>query len=564
MSATGVSPPTMSVAFNIVLRSPTGSTAEFPGELSTEGRVPATEDPSAVRPVNGGQPMAYLGGQAYSWTENTGCSGSSRASALENRGIGNKNWEKMDGECHLWRSGQWRFWVQNLLVQGFESRELLNLEAYESSQRDALANQALSACSLLHEDVHSTLSWVVASRRRLKDAQSTERDVLVQHECSEFEALCELALHELSLLVSVQRLVDRIGAEVERARLAEDHNRGLIHLDQAESFEWIVAAFYSTWPSDRRVVKARRAYRERIERIDLDSRVGEFFEAIESQPTFADDWEDLAVPAELLSIGLLIGSDPIYDQCLKPYRWSDPTKRQGQKYVDQVGRVTGKAIPPCAVPWVHPSSRRRTMIRSTIGPVWWQTGEEHVTPCPGDYLFSCISRSSQAADERYYSNGDWNLSVVQSIQAGKRTYHLGQRHEVSCGDQTWEFRILLRCASGPRYASLFSGDWVRQLFGNILELPAIRPKMLPLGIDWKKGVDSIKAATVPATISAKYECVIRRTPEHLVAQMRSFKLAALEANQPNVDPVAQLWSLLALEAQAEVELGKASRYAPRS
>lgn len=310
-------------------------------------------------------------------------------------------------------------------------------------------------------------------------------------------------------------------------------------------------------------VAARRlAYRERIARTDIDCRVGEFFNMCEAALQWRDDWEVLDVSGVPAKIGFLIGTNPIYDQGLRSYRWTDPTGRQGSGQWDAAQRRTARAVPPCATPVAMPSYRSRQFLRLTVGPGWWETGEEHITPAPGDYLYSLVGESGPV-DGRYYRCGDWDLVSVVNVSAGKRTYPLGPLMLMECGDQQWQIRKVLPSYSTPRFMQLFGPKFYHLFGGNIREIGLVRPKMLPFGRSWEQEVMRITAATTAATIKNKYEAVIRRTPVNLVSSMRTNMLASLEAASPYCNPVGELRQLMGMEAAAEVEQGSSLPYAPR-
>lgn len=359
--------------------------------------------------------------------------------------------------------------------------------------------------------------------------------------------------------------IDQVESVIHRAPLlsAEESiaRRQILELEEA-----LRAKFPSCSPKLTKhalgVARRREVLRERGARMDLDTMVGEFLATFASDPRPLDDWEELEADKKHPPIGLLIGSDPVYDQDFPIYRWYDPTRRQGNKKRDVAGRCTSRPVPPCATPVQLPSFRSRNALRLSIGPVWWQTGEEVITPAAGDILFSLVG-PLDAVDQRYFQNGDWDMNSVINVQAGKRVYSLGELQRLECGDQVWEYRRVIWKYRTARYTELF-GPWFGRAFGaTMLETRPIRPKMLPRGRSWETEIMHLTSHTTRETISARYKAVIRRTPENLVSQMRAFELAALQAECLAANPVAQLRVLLSLEAAGEIEQGPGLTYAPR-
>lgn len=266
------------------------------------------------------------------------------------------------------------------------------------------------------------------------------------------------------------------------------------------------------------------------------------------------EWERIEPEGQLGQIGMVVGSIPVMDHGQRPFRWHDPTRREGQKRIDRVGRKLRGPVPPGAVPCTFGSARRRSVVRLTIGPIWWQTGEADITPCPGDYLYSAVRRNAPA-DERMYVQGDWQLRQVNRVLAGKRYYPLGPLGVIDVGDWTFEYKQVKAGYQTPRFTQLF-GSWFTHTFGGaMLELKPIRAVMMPTNHDWEAAVNELTLLTDEATIAARYDMVIERTPKEYHALLREAKRAALkEGNLARVDPCRERRMFIGVGVAADEEV----------
>lgn len=293
------------------------------------------------------------------------------------------------------------------------------------------------------------------------------------------------------------------------------------------------------------------------------------------QRIFADEmelfeWESVQAPENRFVIGFVHGSNPPHcdeqETSIWNYRWFDPTGRNMRPYVDEIGRSVQSSLPPYAVPCGKFGWWRRVITRKVIGTVWWETGEEKVTPRKGDFVYSLVAAECSHRPG-YYTNGDWNLAKVFTAVAGYRTVVLGPLLEWEHEGQTFQAR---QVQGDSRQALIGEGEvgtWLSELvflpFGRNYQ--HLRPRMTVVSNSLKAVVSKIESKDVATTIRMQYDAVIahiRSTDEDLVAPLRLARGAALKAGVLPVDPVEELRRLQDAKRAALVEAGIQVPYAP--
>lgn len=349
------------------------------------------------------------------------------------------------------------------------------------------------------------------------------------------------------------------------------HQEVLARLDiigaEGDEYHKAISRFYcklqgKDWD---KLLERKAAWNLRRTLMEPESDLEGFYERASKDPLeyVAFEWERIEPEGQLGRIGMVVGSVPIMDHGQRPYRWYDPTCREGQKSIDHLGRKLRGPVPPCAVPCAFGSARRRSVVRLTIGPIWWQTGEADITPCPGDYLYSAVKRSA-AVDERKYVQGDWQLRQVNRVLAGKRYYPLGSLGVIEVGDWIFEYKRVEAGYQTPRFTQLF-GSWFTHTFGGaMLELKPVRAVMMPTNRDWEAAVNELVLLTDEATIAARYDMVIERTPKEYHALLREAKRAALkEGVLTRIDPCRERRMLIGVGVAAAEE-GPPQLYEPKA